>query len=200
VSANDVRTPAHALRHADQAKEAAPSDAPFEGQALRGAMPLVDIEVPREDVPFPILLPHFSMPELLTGVRGAEDARGPKAGKFWIRGASASAGVDDQAQRLIARLGVHSVIPEGEGRVAEFCLMLAKITHSFATAELGVGSFEPLLLPVLRNGDLSECAQFVGSDDPARPPVPTPTYHVVVGSSDRFDPVTKGRVFRDSDL
>lgn len=54
------------------------------------------------------------------------------------------------------------VQPVGEARVEEFCLMLAKIAHAFAVAELGCEGFEPMLQNVILRQDLSDRAKFIG--------------------------------------
>jgi hypothetical protein len=120
-----------------------------------------EVHVNQEDYPFLVLLPRFPLPDLVSGVR-TMGARGPAAKVFWIRGASASLGFFDHLEDLIAKLGIHSVMPRAKAEIREFCLMLAKIGHSFATAELGHGSFEPLLPPLIVRGDLSNCVDVIG--------------------------------------
>jgi hypothetical protein len=171
------------------------------------------IQVPHDEVPLLISMPHFSMPELLTGNRGAIGSRGPTTKRLWLRGASPSHIFDAHMENLVAKLGVHSIMPEGAARVPEFCSMLAKIAHSFAVAEAGLDAFEPLLLPILLGEDLSEWALVIGSNETADPPgrrlhelsigfsehgnlvvvrirllacLGTPTYYVVVGRADRI--------------
>jgi hypothetical protein len=97
-------------------------------------------------------------------------SRGPATGDFWIRGASASQGFFEHPNDLIAKLGVHAVYPVANATVEDFCLMLAKIAHSFAVAEVGSGQFEPLLLPLLLKRDLSNRADLIGGlryDEPS---------------------------------
>ncbi len=48
--------------------------------------------------------------------------------------------------------------------------MLAKIGHSFAIAELGDGSFEPLLPVLIVRGDLSNCVDVIGGLSHDEPP------------------------------
>ncbi len=128
-----------------------------------------EMQVAREDVPFLILLPHFLMPDLLSGYTTTGN-RGAAADNFWIRGASASEGFFEHLDDLIAKLGVHAVYPVAEARVEEFCLMLAKIAHSFAVAEIGSGQFEPLLLDLLLKRDLLNRANFIGGLKYDEPP------------------------------
>jgi hypothetical protein len=128
-----------------------------------------ELHVSQEDYPFLVLLPRFPLPDLVSGVRTI-GARGPAARVFWIRGASASLGFFDHLEELIAKLGLHSVMPRAKAQVREFCLMLAKVGHSFATAELGYGSFEPLLTPLIVRGDLSNCVDVIGGLSHDEPP------------------------------
>jgi len=121
-----------------------------------------EVHVNQEDFPFLVTLPRFPLPDLLSGVPTI-GARGAAAIVFWIRGASASQGFLDHLEDLVANLGVHSVMPVAKAQVKEFCLMLAKIGHSYATAELGHGSFEPLLPGPILRGDLSNRVDVIGA-------------------------------------
>ncbi len=56
------------------------------------------------------------------------------------------------------------------------CRMLAKIGHSFATAELTLANFSPLLTGLIRKGDLSPM-RYIGSDQ--RPAKPSTALHVL---------------------
>ncbi|MBL8552195.1 MAG: hypothetical protein JNJ73_19560 [Hyphomonadaceae bacterium] len=129
-----------------------------------------DMQVAREDYPFLVLFPHLSGPTLLSGRTDAE--QGAKANRFWIRGASESAGFKPHLNELCQQLGVHSVMPTAEFRVEEFCLMLAKIAHAYAVAECGPELVEPTLLSMIRTRDFSERSRLMGSirlmgrDDP----------------------------------
>lgn len=119
------------------------------------------LPVNREEYPFLVLFPYFVMPDLLSGYETASN-RGAVAKKFWIRGASAARGFFENMNDLIADLGVHEVMPEADAQVDAFCLMLAKIGHAYAVAELGNGNFEPLLLDLILKKDLSNRADFIG--------------------------------------
>ena len=128
-----------------------------------------EIHVNQEDYPFLVLLPRFPLPDLLSGVRTIGD-RGPGTRVFWIRGASASAGFFDHLEDLIAKLRVHSVMPRAKADIRAFCLMLAKIGHSFSIAELGFGSFAPQLPALILRGDLSNCVDVIGGLNDDEPP------------------------------
>ncbi|MFZ3122675.1 MAG: HNH endonuclease [Thermodesulfovibrionales bacterium] len=168
-----------------------------------------EVPVRREDYPFLVMFPYFLMPDLLSGHKTLGN-RGAVTERLWIRGASASHGFFDHMDDLIAELGVHSVMPEAKAHVKEFCLMLAKIAHSYAVAELGNQKFKPLLLELILQKNLSNRADFIGGLDYDEPPsgnlhelsiekhpcnrsdlvvvrirflskLATPTYYVVVG-------------------
>jgi hypothetical protein len=128
-----------------------------------------EMHVNQEDYPFLVLFPRFPPPDLLSGVRTTDD-RCPGARVFWIRGASASTGFFDHLEDLIAKLRVHSVMPRAKADVSAFCLMLAKIGHSFATAEMGLGSFDRLLPALILRGDLSNRVDVIGGLGDDEPP------------------------------
>ncbi len=119
------------------------------------------IDVEQTDYPFLVLFPIFQLPDLLSG-KVTVDGRDAKTNKLWIRGASASQGFFSHMDTLIAKLGVHAVMPEAKAHVEEFCLMLAKIGHAYASAEIGCEKFEPLLTSALLRRDLSNRADFIG--------------------------------------
>lgn len=119
------------------------------------------IEVNRDEYPFLIILPHLELLGDLTG-KVATGERGPKAKHFWIRGAFAQLGVRPHLEALARRFDVAELMPTGTVDVPSFCLLLAKIAHSYVTAEMGEGNFEPFLSPIITTGDLSNCVQHIG--------------------------------------
>jgi len=151
------------------------------------------------------------MPDELSGYRklGERDAR---VRRLWIRGASFHHGVHVHLQALSESLGVAEIQPIGTFSAPEFFRMLAKIAHAFAVAELGLDSFTPYLIPIIVEGDTSNCAQYIGGLQYEEPlgaelhelsfdshtcdkpeivsvkirllaPLQTPTYYVAVGRS-----------------
>ena len=122
------------------------------------------VPVNREDFPFLVLFPYLPMPDLLSG-RKTPNNRGAVTNRLWIRGASASRGFFEHMDDLIAELGVCSVMPEADAHVEDFCLMLAKIGHSYAAAELGNEEFEPFLLDLILQKNLTNRADFIGGLD-----------------------------------
>jgi hypothetical protein len=166
-----------------------------------------EVLVDQVDYPFLVTFPYFSMPNLISG-KQTSSRKGAATNRLWIRGASAYESFFDHLQRLTLELQVHSIMPESQAHMEEFCQMLAKVGHSYAVAELGFGKFKPLLLNLIVDKDLSNCADFIGSLDGDEAPsknihelsiyednqrnyilvrmrflavLGTPTYHVVVG-------------------
>lgn len=117
--------------------------------------------VDRSICPFLIGLPVFPMPEVLTGI-SANGRRDAAASDFWLRGGGFWPDKDAHLQWLCEALGAVEVMPAATVHVEPFCLTLAKIAHSFATAELGLGAFEPFLRECVRKRDMSERARFIG--------------------------------------
>lgn len=120
------------------------------------------IDVPREQCPFLVLLPVFPMPDELSGFNTALGHMGATGSTFWIRGAAGPGGPDAHHAALAKELGVAAIQPIGTCDVPSICLTLAKVAHSFATAELGVGSFVPFLTSMIIAGDCSKRAQYIG--------------------------------------
>ncbi|MCH7499413.1 MAG: hypothetical protein IH886_05305 [Nitrospinae bacterium] len=121
----------------------------------------IKFHVKQEEYPFLILFPFFTMPDALSGytTSGRRDA---SAKKFWIRGSGFEKGINEQMQKLAEKYGFCEIFPTGEMFVSEFCLMLAKIAHSYAVAELGVQGFEPVLTKIIRDNDMSDRATYIG--------------------------------------
>jgi hypothetical protein len=89
---------------------------------------------------------------------------------MWVRGASFRDGVVPHLESLAAQLRVAEMMPLGELRVVEFVRMLAKIAHGYAVAEMGIDSFDPFLIPIIRDGDTSNTIQYIGGMEREEPP------------------------------
>ncbi len=167
--------------------------------------------VDRSICPFLVGLPLYPMPDALTGAL-TEGNRDAATSNIWIRGGGFWRDRDAQLQWLCNALGASEVMPDATVHTEPFCLTLAKIAHSFAVAELGVGAVEPFLTDMIRHRDLSNRAEFIGGGGGNEPPsndlhelafdtavssksnviavrirllgvLGTPTYHVAVGRS-----------------
>ncbi|WP_172125426.1 hypothetical protein [Devosia sp. 919] len=124
------------------------------------------VPVPTEMYPFLIGFPFLRMPDELTGHTG----NGPMNGatdKLWIRGSPNL--MEGHLEAVAKYLKATNLMPECDVRVSEFCLMVAKIAHSFAVAELGAGAFWPYLSEIIRSGNTDHIARYIGglrSDEP----------------------------------
>jgi hypothetical protein len=120
------------------------------------------IDVPQEKYPFLVLFPELGEPGALTGAH-VNQAAGPAACKFWIRGASPSYEFKSLLEKLAKELGVHSVMPEARSDMAAFCRMLSKIALAYAVAELGYQvAAKSQIARFATNGDLAHCRFFIG--------------------------------------
>lgn len=144
------------------------------------------IDVPQEEYPFLVALPFFAMPDELSGYTTGS-GRGGVTGKIWVRSASTSAGMRATLEGLCQRLKVAQVQPVGECRVHEFCLMLAKIAHSYSIAVIGNNSFVPFLPQVILKRNLDDRARYIGGLIQCEPDRPE-TLHEI-----SFDHHTCGR-------
>jgi hypothetical protein len=119
------------------------------------------VEVERDICPFLVGLPIYPLPDAVTGNlrKGNVSA---STSKLWLRGAGFWRNKDEHLEWLCQQLGAIAVMPTATVHAEPFCLMLAKIAHSFAVAELGLGSFDPFLTNMIVNRDTSKCQQFIG--------------------------------------
>lgn len=120
------------------------------------------INVEQDRYPFLITFPYFSMPDLLIN-NPNKIIRGAVTDRLWIRGASPSYIFRNLLQKLTEELGVFSIMPESKAHIEEFCQMLSKIAHSFAVAELGYNKFKPFLVPHIKDKELKNCSDYIGS-------------------------------------
>lgn len=119
------------------------------------------IEVAQDIYPFLILFPNLAMPDELTG-DVTEGERGAKVKTLWIRAASFRNGIMPHLEKLARHLGVAYVEPQAHFIAPPFFRMLAKIAHAFAVAEMGVGGFQPFLLPIILKEETSNSVQYIG--------------------------------------
>ena len=167
------------------------------------------IQVDRNICPFLVGLPLYSMPDAITCVV-TEGVRSAATSKFWIRGAGFWEDRDAQLQWLCEKFDATEVMPEATIDAEPFCLTLAKIAHSYATAQLGLDGFFPFLTDAIKTRNLNNRADFIGGGKGDEPPseqlhevdfdenvavnsnviavrirlfavLGTPTYHVAVG-------------------
>ena len=132
------------------------------------------IPVTQDRYPFLITFPYLGMPRLLAG-EPRSSAPGAVTSRLWIRGASPHYDFHVLLKQLLGELSINAVMPESRADVAAFCRLLAKIAHSFATAELGQHGFESTVTSYVSGADLSHCLYYIGSGD--RDEHPTDSLH-----------------------
>jgi hypothetical protein len=93
------------------------------------------------DHPFIFILPSM---EPAGFFMGSPDRSGHKNFSLWFRNIQ-----PDTASR-IRQLGTHEVEQCDTFNLCEYGRMLAKISHAYACAEMGMNSFEPLLSDIIR--------------------------------------------------
>lgn len=126
------------------------------------------IDVDRKLYPFLILFPLLNMPGELAG-RSADEDQTAKCASFWIRAASFESGVHEHTEVLAQSLKVAAIMPEGRAEVDAFARMLAKVGHSFATAELVGKNFRPTTIDVIRSANARNALQFIGGSPHSEP-------------------------------
>jgi hypothetical protein len=109
-------------------------------------------EIPVDQHPPCIVLPHFLQPGLLSN-------RPSDAGGIYCDGVGLYPSPEfvDRLQALGPRGSVYTLL-----RPEVFCRMLAKVAHAYTVAELGLGNFEAFLPEVIL-GQNPDFSNFVGS-------------------------------------
>jgi hypothetical protein len=126
------------------------------------------VQVHRSVCPFLVGLPLWPLPDALTGEVSLE--RGDATRQFWLRGAGFQGDIDAHLEWLCALMKAEAVMPTAQIETAPIALTLAKIAHAFAVAELGPDAFEPFLTEIIRTGDLSDRATWLGGGQGNEPP------------------------------
>lgn len=122
--------------------------------------------VPVDQMPITCFGFRFPAPGLLRGVVPNESFEGEMVAKL--------IGSDMKEHLTSERVKIHL----GAINVLAFARMLAKIGHSYAVAHLGLGTFEPLLSPVIL-GTSPFASHLVGGDVSVPTPEAEPTLHHV---------------------
>src|ERR1700730_3648827 len=126
------------------------------------------IDVDQEIYPFLVLFPLLEMPDELSG-HTTSGERGATVRHLWIRAASFRDGIMPHLAALITELNVADIEPTATFKAPEFFRMLAKVAHAFAVAEMGMGSFQPFLTPMICDADTSNSVQYIGGLQDAEP-------------------------------
>jgi hypothetical protein len=109
---------------------------------------------------------RFSAPSLLRGATPEETFEGDLVVRY----------IDAETKEYLSPEGQR--VKLGGVNILAFTRMLAKIAHSYAVAELGLGSFRPLL-PDLILGKSSNAPSLVGGDPTTPSTAPEPDLHNV---------------------
>ena len=125
------------------------------------------VEVEQEAYPFLILFPHYTLPDAISGL--TSERRDSATKSFWIRGASFRYGLFVHLEELARTLAVAEIMPNAKFQTHEFALLLAKIAHAYAVAELGVNAFHAFLPAMILKTDTSNSVKYVGGLPKAEP-------------------------------
>ena len=117
--------------------------------------------VDRELCPFLIGLPLYPEPSIISGsTEGSAQGAATKA--LWIRGANFWPDKDAQLEFLCRLLRAHAVMPSASICTEPYCLTIAKVAHAYAVSQLGLDGFEPFLLDMIRNGNMTRRSELLG--------------------------------------
>jgi hypothetical protein len=128
------------------------------------------IRVGRDDYPFTVTLPEFSLP---TAITGQADPQEFCPERFRALGAWNF----PQAARDLAKAHNATAL-QGQTKIPvdDFGRLLAKMAHCWGVATLGVDGFSPLLTKAIREGDTKDLSRYVGTD-PGPQPAPNFSVH-----------------------
>jgi hypothetical protein len=121
------------------------------------------VKVPIEEFPALLINLVFPPPGILLGQK-PED----KLLTGGVYSAEVLEGFGEKLNRIRAKyrtnsVGIMGIEPQARGEQDDFGRMLAKIAHSYAAAELGCGSFHPLLVHIIRGVKPYCLPYFIGS-------------------------------------
>jgi hypothetical protein len=128
------------------------------------------VKVPIEEFPALLMSLVFPFPGILLNQK-PEDK--PLTGGIYS--AELMEGFGEKLNRLRAKyransVGIVGIEPSARGHHDDFGRMLAKIAHSYAAAELGCGTFHPLLVNIIRGAKPYFLPHFIGSGIGKSPP------------------------------
>jgi hypothetical protein len=146
------------------------------------------VMVPADIHPATLVLPRFEPPGLLSGRKPDGNFRFQRTA--WMRESDAFDEFKRSRGAISAEVDV-SIKPQQLSRV------LAKIAHSFAVAQLGLGGFTPLLLDLIHKRAVENAP--VGSD-PTRPPPAVGVMHELSIVSHETFVVVRIRLFASSSI
>jgi hypothetical protein len=135
-------------------------------------------EVPVQDHPSLFLMPAYTLPGILLGITASDKWPEVRFRMFW------SVLNRQRLEQNIKAQGGTAVRVEGTQKAALLPRLLAKIAHAYAIAELGETNFRPLLLRLIRKGQLT-APYLVGGELDVAPS--TPAFHELSHEIRRVD-------------
>jgi hypothetical protein len=148
------------------------------------------VMVPADIFPSTLVLPRFDLPDLLSGRKPDGNFRFTYT--TWMRESDAFDEFKRSRGAISAEVAV-SIKPQ------QFSRVLAKIAHSFAVAERGLGSFKPLLLDLIHGRVVANAPELVGSDPVTPPPAVGVMHQLSFVPHDKFV-VVRIRLFASSSI
>jgi hypothetical protein len=146
--------------------------------------------VPADIHPSTLVLPRFELPSLLSGREPDGNFRFQYT--MWMRESDLFDEFKKSRGAISAEVEV-SIKPQQLSRV------LAKIAHSFAVAQLGLGGFTPLLIDLIHARVVENAPELVGSDPSTPPPAVGVMHQLSIVPHDRFV-VVRIRLFASSSI
>jgi hypothetical protein len=148
------------------------------------------VMVPADIFPSTLVLPRFDLPDLLSGRKPDGNFRFRYT--TWMRESVAFDEFKRSRGAISAEVAV-SIKPQ------QFSRVLAKIAHSFAVAERGLGSFKPLLLDLIHGRVVANAPELVGGDPVTPPPAVGVMHQLSFIPHDKFV-VVRIRLFASSSI
>jgi hypothetical protein len=119
------------------------------------------VMVPADVHPATLVLPHFSLPDLLSG--RSPDGSFRFTTPTWMRAGTLW---DEYVKSRGAAFGEVEVKLDP----TQFSRFLSKVAYGYAVAQLGINGFKPLILDLIHGRNLIQAPELVGCDSETPPP------------------------------
>jgi hypothetical protein len=150
-----------------------------------------EVMVPADMHPATLVLPHFTLPDALSGKQS--DGKLRFTYTAWMR--ENVPAFDEFKQSRGAKFAKTNAWIKPQ----QFSRWLAKIAHAYAVARLGLGGFEPTLLDLIHGRNLAIGPELVGSDPETPPPASSVLHQLDLLQHARFV-VVRIRLFASSSI
>jgi hypothetical protein len=147
-----------------------------------------EVDVPANIHPATLVLPKFQMPSLLSGATPDGNFRFTYI--QWMRESAEFDELKKQKGAIKAEVRT-SIKPQ------QFSRVIAKIAHSYATAQLGHNRFTPLLLDLIHQRVVENAPELIGSQDVTPPAASGVLHELSLMPHDQFV-VVRIRLFASS--